>query len=155
MDARWTKKRKISSFGYKNHINIDKEHRFIRKWKVSNASLHDSRAFKKIYIHDKNLPVYADAAYRSKDIEKFIKNSRGKSKIQWKKPPNKKLTLYKKTLNQINSITRAVVEHVFAKQKTHMILFIRSIGLKRAKFKTGLANLVYNFTRFEFLTRNA
>jgi hypothetical protein len=36
------------------------------------------------------------------------------------------------------------VEHVFAVQKEQMGLFVRTIGLKRAKIKIGLANLTYN-----------
>ncbi len=99
------------------------------------------------------MPANADAAYKCKRIEDFIKNNGHKSKIQFKRSKSKKLPFYKKIINKINSISRVVVEHVFAKQKTHMNLFIRTIGLQRAKFKTGLANLVYNFTRFEFLTR--
>ena len=106
-----------------------------------------------LIIKNSGLPIYADAAYKSKKIEKIISNFGHKSKIQFKKLPNKKLSLYKITINQINAKTRVVVEHVFAKQKTHMNLFIRTIGLQRAKFKIGLANLVYNFTRFEFLNR--
>jgi IS5 family transposase len=39
---------------------------------------------------------------------------------------------------------RSAVEHVFARQKGPMGLFIRTIGLARASTKIGLANLVYN-----------
>ncbi|MBU0460772.1 MAG: IS5 family transposase [Nanoarchaeota archaeon] len=155
MDARWTKKRNKSHFGYKSHTNIDKKHKFIREYRITDASVHDSRVFEDIYQHtDVSLEVYGDGAYRSKKIEIFINNCGDKSKIQWNKSPNKKLSVIKKTLNKINSAIRIAVEHVFARQKTCMKLCIRSIGLQRAKVKIGLANLVYNFTRFEFLTRS-
>lgn len=36
-DARWTKKNGNSHFGYKNHINIDAEYRFVRQHQVSDA----------------------------------------------------------------------------------------------------------------------
>ena len=39
--------------------------------------------------------------------------------------------------------TRAV-EHVFAQQKAHTALFIRTIGIKRAQAKITLANLAHN-----------
>jgi hypothetical protein len=39
---------------------------------------------------------------------------------------------------------RAFVEHVFARQKGPMGMFIRTIGLARATMKIGLANLTYN-----------
>ena len=34
-----------SHFGYKNHINIDKEHKLIRRYAVTDASVHDSQVF--------------------------------------------------------------------------------------------------------------
>jgi transposase, IS5 family len=44
-DARWTKKHGRSHYGYKNHINIDKEHKLIRRYAVTDASVHDSQVF--------------------------------------------------------------------------------------------------------------
>jgi IS5 family transposase len=41
-DARWTKKHDRSYFGYKNHIGVDRRHKFVRRYVVSNASVHDS-----------------------------------------------------------------------------------------------------------------
>ena len=43
MDARWTKKRDQNPFGYKNHVAVDVKHKFIRKWQVSAANVHDSQ----------------------------------------------------------------------------------------------------------------
>ena len=43
----------------------------------------------------------------------------------------------------------------FAEQKDRMGLFIRTIGIARAKTKIGLANLVYNIKRLLFLRRIA
>ena len=53
------------------------------------------------------------------------------------------------------SAVRARVEHVFAEQKDRMGLFIRTIGLARARTKIGLVNLVYNMKRLIWLRRNA
>jgi len=36
-----------------------------------------------------------------------------------------------------------------------MALFIRTVGIARAKVKIGMANLVYNFRRLVFLQRIA
>ena len=47
---------------------------------------------------------------------------------------------------------RAAVEHVFARQKGPMGLFIRTIGLARATIKIGFANLLYNMQRMVWLT---
>ena len=46
---------------------------------------------------------------------------------------------------------RAAVEHVFANQESRMGLFIRTIGLARARLKIGLVNLTYNIRRLVFL----
>jgi hypothetical protein len=43
------------------------------------------------------------------------------------------------------------VEHVFARQKHRMSLFIRTIGIARARIKIGMANLAYNFQRMVWL----
>ena len=50
---------------------------------------------------------------------------------------------------------RAAVEHVFARQKGPMGLYIRTIGFARARTKIGLANLVYNMKRMVWLTAQA
>ena len=42
-DARWTKKNERSYFGYKNHIGVDRRHKFVRRYAVSDASVHDSQ----------------------------------------------------------------------------------------------------------------
>ena len=47
------------------------------------------------------------------------------------------------------------VEHVFAQQKEHMGLRVRTIGLPRAQTRIGLANLAYNFQRLIFHERRA
>jgi hypothetical protein len=46
---------------------------------------------------------------------------------------------------------RSAVEHVFAHQKGLMSLCVRTIGLARARFRIGLANLAYNMRRFVWL----
>ena len=42
-DARWTKKHGKSFYGYKNHVNADAKHKLIRRYVVSDASVHDSQ----------------------------------------------------------------------------------------------------------------
>ena len=49
--------------------------------------------------------------------------------------------------NARKSAVRSAVEHVFARQKGPMGLFIRTIGLARARTKIGLTNLTYNMQR--------
>jgi len=56
--------------------------------------------------------------------------------------------------NKKRASVRAHIEHVFAVQKDKMDLFIRTIGIERARVKVGLANLVYNMKRLIFLERS-
>jgi len=57
--------------------------------------------------------------------------------------------------NGAKSKIRARVEHVFAHQKDRMDLFIRTIGIKRAEAKIGLANPAYNMNRYLFHERRS
>ena len=57
--------------------------------------------------------------------------------------------------NNEKSKIRSRVEHVFAEQKARMGLFVRTIGIARAKTKIGMANLAYNMRRLAWLTRSA
>ena len=57
--------------------------------------------------------------------------------------------------NAKRSAVRARIEHVFARQKEQMGLFIRTIGIARAQAKLTLANLAYNFDRLIFHERCA
>jgi hypothetical protein len=52
--------------------------------------------------------------------------------------------------NAAKSTVRARIEHVFARQKDQMGLFVRTIGIARAEAKITLANLAYNIDRLIF-----
>lgn len=41
-DARWVKKNGKNFYGYKNHIQVDVKHKFVRDYEVTDASVHDS-----------------------------------------------------------------------------------------------------------------
>ena len=48
-DARRTKKNERSYFGYKNHIGVDRRHKFVRRYVVSDASVHDSQKLEDVH----------------------------------------------------------------------------------------------------------
>lgn len=72
-DAQWTKKHNVSHFGYKDHINVDVSYGFVRRYSVTDASVHDSQALPDI-LDDTNEGdgVWGDSAYRSALIEWFL-----------------------------------------------------------------------------------
>ena len=43
VEARWTKKHGKSHYGYKNHVNVDRRHKLVRRYHVSDAATHDSK----------------------------------------------------------------------------------------------------------------
>ena len=55
--------------------------------------------------------------------------------------------------NGQRSKIRSAVEHVFARQKDKMKLFIRTSGIGRAKAKIGLANIAYIMLCYVFHER--
>jgi IS5 family transposase len=154
-DARWTKKHGKSHYGYKNHINIDKEHKLIRRYAVTDASVHDSQLFDEL-IDDENggRCIWADSAYRSEAREEQLREQGYKSRIHRKGSSRRKLNKQEQATNHRRSKIRARVEHVFGDQRTRQgSILVRTKGKVRAAVKIGLMNLTYNMRRLEFLLR--
>jgi len=155
LDARWTKKNGQSHYGYKNHINIDRTHKLVRAYTVTDAARHDSQELEAVLDPDNTASdVWADSAYRSADIEQRLKDKGLRSRIHRKANRRRKLTKREKQGNKTRSKVRARVEHVFGHFTTSMGgKLVRTIGVVRARTKIGLHNLAYNMTRFVCLER--
>src|SRR3984893_18424879 len=157
-DARWTTKRhERSYFGYKNHIGVDRQHKFVRRYVVSDASVHDSQKFEDVLDTSNTASdVWADSAYRSQEIEEKLGRRGLKNRIHRRAYRNRKLSEAQKAANTTRSKVRARVEHVFGDQKNAMgAEIVRTIGIVRARCKIGMTNLVYNMRRFIILERMA
>jgi len=125
--------------------------RFIRTWAVTDAARYDGRELGGLLDKTNTAsPVWADTAYRSQKNEKKIANAGLVSKVHFRKPPGKPMPEAKRRANNARSRPRSGVEHVFADQKHHMRLFIRTIGIARAKTKIGMANIAHNMRRYLF-----
>jgi len=152
-DARWTKKNGKTYYGYKNHIEIDAKHKFVRRYAITDAAVHDSNVFEEL-LDQKNScrDVWADSAYRSQDkLEKLAKQG-FREHLQRKGCRNKKLTQRELQGNHTRSKIRSRVEHIFGVQSQRAgCLIMRAIGLTRAAAKVGLRNLAYNIDRFSLL----
>lgn len=151
-EARWTQKNGISYFGYKNHINIDVEYGFIRRYEVTDASVHDSRALGAVLDADNSgNGVWADSAYRSENIEAGLEALGYISHIHERGYRNHPLREGQIASNREKSKTRAKVEHVFGAWVTSMGgKMLRCIGMERVRTQLGLKNLAYNFKRYVF-----
>jgi len=148
--ARWTVKHGVNHYGYKNHVNVDKHHKLIRRYTVTDAAVHDSQVLEEVLLpKSAGCDVWADAAYRSQEIEAQLTKRQLRSRIQHKGYRNTRLTARQKESNHCRARIRARVEHVFGHQVTAMGgKLIRTIGRVRAQAKIGLKNLTYNFQRF-------
>jgi len=139
----------IPAFGYKDHASIDRRHGFIRRFNVTSAAAYDGAQLRNVL--DKNntaSTVWADTAYRSKKNEEWLEKNGYVSDIHQKKPKGRPMSEATSRANGRRSKIRAHVEHPFARLKGPMNLFVRTIGLARARVKTGMANLAYNMQRF-------
>lgn len=142
----------IPMFGYKNHVGIDRVHGLIRTWDTSAANAHDGARLPDLVSKQNTASgVWADTAYRSKKNEAFLAKGMFTSHIHQKKPRGRAMPERIARANVKRSAVRSAVEHVFAGQKHRMGLFIRTIGIARARIKIGMANLVYNFQRLIWL----
>ena len=167
-DARWTVKFSkakpsddgspridiaVPSFGYKNHVGIDRCHGLIRTWTATHAARHDGAQLPNLISKANTAStVWADTAYRSKANEQHLAEAGLRSQIHRKKPAGKPMAKNVARANNGRSKVRAAVEHVFARQKGPMGLVVRTIGLARATVKIGLANIAYNMRRAVWLT---
>ena len=79
--------------------------------------------------------------------EMFLERHGFVSHIHRRRPPGQPLPAHIRRGNARRSRDRAPVEHVFAVQKQAMGLFVRTIGLARARTKIGMANLAFNIRR--------
>ena len=166
-DARWTLKTSkgkveadgkikrdlaIPAFGYKSHISIDRRHGFIRRQKVTDAAAHDGARLREGLIDPTNTAseVWADTAYRSGANEAFLANCGKVSRVHKRKPQGQPMPRRTAKANARKSAVRARVEHVFAQQKDRMRLFIRSIGIERARATITMANIAYNLGRWRW-----
>ena len=165
-DARWTLKRAkarpakadgtkarveiaIPMFGYKTHVSIDRKHGFVRRFTVTSAAAHDGAQLANVLDPANTASdVWADTAYRSKTNEAHLAKHGRRSKIHFRRQPGHDLTPAQRKANRARSKVRSAVKTVFAGQKHRFGLFVRTIGLARARTKIGLANLAYNLNRF-------
>ncbi len=146
----------IPSFGYKSSIAICRRYGFIRSAKVTDGARFDGRMLRDVVTRDNTASdVWADTAYRSRDNEAWLTRMGRVSRIHRKKPKGKPMPARTARANAARSTVRARIEHVFARQKDQMGLFVRTIGIVRAEAKITLANLAYNIDRLIFHERRA
>lgn len=153
VDARWTKKNGTTYYGYKNHVDIDVKHKFIRGYAVTDAAVHDSQVFAELLDeNNSSRDVYADSAYRSQESIERLAALGFREHLQRKGCKNRKLTTGEQQGNRTRARIRSRIEHVFGVQAMMAgNRILRCIGMIRARVKIGLRNLAYNINRYALL----
>ena len=149
-DARWMTKTGVRHYGYKDHIKIDKKSKIITRYRVTSASVHDSRELKNLIDPKKDKRLYGDSAFAGKKFQKFIPKHI-KIRIHEKGVRGKPLTKTQEKNNTAKSRIRARVEHVFAAMQHFGGKMIRTIGIVRAEMQIGILNLTHNLTRYVYI----
>jgi IS5 family transposase len=149
LGARWTKKNNVSYYGYKDHIKVDAKSKLILKYKVTDASVHDSQMLEKLLDDkDENEDLHGDAAYRGQKQQKIISEKEMVDKTCVKGYKNNPLTEQEKEINKEKSRVRSRVEHVFGFMEGSMNgMNLYAVGIKRVEGIVGLMNLTYNMFR--------
>ena len=148
IEARWTQKNGKHYYGYKNHIAIDAQHKFIRAHDVTAANVHDSQ----------RSATPRPAPQRPHGLRRFRLSPRGSRTVAQApgvQEPRASPALGRADLNQTSTTgksrplsARARVEHVFGHQvKSMRQTVVRGIGLARVRTRIALANLAYNMSR--------
>jgi len=168
VDARWSEDRKTvrgtvfptrkhgkSHYGTKNHVNVDRMHKLVRRYHVTDAAVHDSQMVDALLTQtNTGSGVWADAAYRSAEIETTLRAAKLTSHIHRKGKRGEPLTEQAKGSNRTKSTVRVRVEHIFGAQANDMGgTLVRTIGLARVKARIGMKNLAYNMRRLGQLGR--
>ena len=155
-EARWTRKNHLSHFGYKNHINIDRDSKLIHKAVVTPANKADIDVQEELLCAPDRAgaDVHKDAGYVSAPKDRAMKDKGWCPHTNEKGERGHPLSEEQKLSNRTKSKTRARVEHVFGAMENDMGgIGVRSIGLKRAQCHLMLKNLAYNLKRTAYLLK--
>jgi IS5 family transposase len=154
-DAKYGVKHGKCYFGYKNHIKMDKDSKIITAIEVTDAATGDGKMIVGM-VDEKDEVLYADSAYRGKNIEEEILNKNEKIELMIceKAEKNHPLTEEQKANNTKKAKIRCRVEHVFG----HIVKsmggkLVRRVGIVRTRCEIYLKNLAYNLSRWTFLSR--
>ena len=153
-DARWTKKRNESFFGYKDHVKCDKDSKIITDFTVTDASVHDGQELIELVNKDDNT-VDLDSGYAGEDLEKEVleKCPDIELNICARTYRNRPLTEEEKAMNKVISKRRCRIEHIFGYMTRFMGgMVLRCHGIKRAYRDICNKNLAYNLKRFVCVT---
>lgn len=156
LDAVWAKKGDETHFGYKDNVAVDAATKLIIEHKVTEASAADVKQLIDV-VPEGTEVLYDDSGYTGAEYDKELNEKcpnidhRTAKKGQKNKPLSKEQKEYNR---DVVSRARARVEHVFGHMTYCMGgLYVRCIGIERARCKIALRDFAYNLSRYASLVR--
>jgi IS5 family transposase len=147
-DARHTKKRKKSYYGYKGHIGVDLGTDVIQSVEFTPANVSDMNVFETL-LNGKEQSVYADKGYTKEERKKALESKGIFCGILEKAYRNKPLTKEQIGKNKQKSRIRNIVERPFAYMKRILKYDrCRYYDINRNRFEFIIKSTVYNMRRF-------
>ena len=114
LDAGWIQKSGETHCGCRNHANVDREHKLVRLFHVTDASVHDSQAVDHLLdTGNSSSEVWADSACRSEAIDERLRERGLKGRIHRKSRRGKPSGGRCKQGNRTRSKARVRAGHVF------------------------------------------
>jgi len=150
-DARWIKKGKKSTYGYKGHVAVDKENGLVETVIVTPANRFDGHLLPELVEAlelDKDSEIMADKGYDSTENNAFLHARSLTSRIMRKKKKNKVPTEELVEYNYSISKQRYIIERSFGSLKKHYG-WSRSIylGLQKTKDYLLMGAIAFNLKR--------
>ncbi len=131
-DARFSRKRDKTYFGYKAHLAVDEESGLVRQAEMTSANVHDSRLGEALIQGDEQ-GYFADRANDSQALREILERRGLVDGIAWKvKHARYPLEPWQKFLNAWATSIRSGVERAFATMKRwYEMGRVRYLGLAR------------------------
>ena len=155
-DARFTRKRDKTYFGYKAHLAVDEESGLVRQAEMTPANVHDSRLAEALIQGDEQ-GFFADRAYDSQALRETLERRGLVDGIAWKvKHARYPLEPWQKLHNAWATSIRSAVERAFATMKRwYGMSRVRYLGLARNACHLQLVAAAMNIKRALVLMRAA
>jgi len=151
-DAKFTKKRGKTYYGYKGHIAMDEDSEIITEVEFTSANIHDSEIFDSL-VDLSEEAIFADKGYANKQRKQKLEDKGIFDGILEKGYRNKPLTKSQIKMNKLLSSIRNSVERPFAYMKRVLGYHRCSYyDLERNRFEFIFASLIYNIRRMITLT---
>lgn len=144
-DARWTKKKQETFYGYKNHIRTDADSVITSDCRVTTTAVHGSPPVPELIGPQNKVDnLFADSAYQGAKTAERLEQLGITNYIHEKVAVN----VLQKESNRLKSQVRCHLEPIFGYgENSRGRLELDYIGLPRIRTGIGLSNPAYNLLR--------